>query len=333
MEGAGSRRCRWRRCARSSPSCNCTDGVTAYSSPRLMVEVGEDRQTTSTHKRDTRAVREAAPMLCHCVYEAALSVFTSCPASTISISSHSLVTRYSTTSVTLSTFYKMQLALSILAAGLVGMTAAAPLPDKDDISTGYSNNQEVISYVTKFDNIQNAGLLADLPVRGVTSLGPYNSLDFLHLNVINVGEGAVGLIPQSAPNVLAYDVIAAAQGPQTITSVFDDSIVDYWNFKSFFFGCVLASQETVASVPDTCTIQITGYKNEVQVASQKATFTADGLEDQMHQVFLNNDFENIDTVEFDTVGLLDSTLDAVLFDNLCYDVYIVEGESCDTCSD
>ncbi|TKA51589.1 hypothetical protein B0A55_12553, partial [Friedmanniomyces simplex] len=175
-----------------------------------------------------------------------------------------------------------------------------------------------------------AGLVGGLEVRPVTYLGPYNSLYF-NLNALDVGNGLAGVKPQSAPNVVAFDAIAAAtEGDPSILADFDDSTVDSFNLQSFYFGCVVANAETAASVPVDCSITITGYRNGGEVASQDADFTTGSLLTlvaNMDKVTLSSEFSNVDKVTFAIDGVLDSTLDAVLFDNFAYDVTLKQGYS------
>jgi hypothetical protein len=122
------------------------------------------------------------------------------------------------------------------AAGLALSTlvAAAPAPGSP-FSTKTVNGQQVVSYVAKFDDT-NAGTAAGAPIRGLTPLGPYHNLYYDNLGVIPDGAAVAGLKPQSAPNVLAYDVVASLQGTQQIRADYDDSITDYFNFKSLVSG-------------------------------------------------------------------------------------------------
>jgi hypothetical protein len=94
---------------------------------------------------------------------------------------------------------------------------------------------------------------------------------------------------------------------------------------------VLATQETVASLPTDCTITVTGYRNGEQVASQDADFSTGTLlaaVAPMQKIDLKKPgFKNVDRVEFETDGELDSTTLAVLFDNIAYDVTVKKQES------
>jgi len=65
----------------------------------------------------------------------------------------------------------MHAASVVLALGLSGLATAVPTS---------SSSQKVVSYVAKFEDAQ-AGLVADLPVRGVTALGAYEGLYYDHL--------------------------------------------------------------------------------------------------------------------------------------------------------
>jgi hypothetical protein len=62
-------------------------------------------------------------------------------------------------------------ALSTL--GFTALALAAPMPEGDAPLGSWpsSTGAEIVAYIAKFDNIE-AGALADLPVDGVTPLGP-----------------------------------------------------------------------------------------------------------------------------------------------------------------
>ncbi|KAK3659483.1 hypothetical protein LTR56_001373 [Elasticomyces elasticus] len=218
-------------------------------------------------------------------------------------------------------------ALATLALGAVSVAAYGEQPTS---SWKGSNGATVVSYLTKFDNVE-AGLIGSLPVRPISPLGPYNSLSF-NLNALNVGQGLAGVKPQSAPNVVSFDAtFQPLEGEPSFTSDFDDSIVDSFNFKSFYFGCVLTNVETAASLTDDCSIHITGYRNGKEVASQDGTFDDGSLlpsaSAAMDKVTLNSGFKNVDKVTFAINGVLDSTLDAALLDNFSYDVTLKKGYS------
>lgn len=110
--------------------------------------------------------------------------------------------------------------------------------------------------------------------------------------------------------------------PQLRTD-YDDSTTSYFDFKSFYFGCVVSTQETLASLPLSCSIDIKGYRNGKQVASQNARFQKPLLQltADMTKVELNNDFCNVDRVTFDTNGLIESVLLAALMDNFEYTTF------------
>lgn len=112
------------------------------------------------------------------------------------------------------------------------------------------------------------------------------------------------------------------QQPQLRTD-YDDSNTSNFNFKSFYYGCVVSTQETLASVPLSCSVKINGYRNGKQVASQQADFQKPLLQltADMTKVELNNDFCDVDRVTFDTDGLLSEVLLAVLMDNFEYTTY------------
>lgn len=138
--------------------------------------------------------------------------------------------------------------------------------------------------------------------------------------VISATPLLAGLNAQSRPNVLAYDVVASLQGKHELRTDYDDSTTSSFDFKSFYFGCVVATQETLASLPLSCSVDITGYRNGKQVAFQKADFRKPlvQLTADMAKVELNDGFCDVDSVTFDTAGLIPQVLLAVLMDNFEY---------------
>lgn len=222
----------------------------------------------------------------------------------------------------------MKSVTSIVALGLAVTCAAVPTTgDKPTKTWTASNGREAVSYVSKFDNA-NAGLLANLPVRGFSPLGPYDNL-YYNLDNINVGNAVAGVKAQSAPNVLFFDALSTTtQGTPAIYSDYDDSITDYFNFKYFYFGCVLTNALDVASAPTSCTLSATGYRNGKKVASQSFDFEPTGvLVSTMTKATLNKNFANVDKVTFANNDLVANTAEAVLMDNFSYDVYLKKGKS------
>jgi len=111
------------------------------------------------------------------------------------------------------------------------------------------------------------------------------------------------------------------QTPRIYTD-YDDSITDYFDLQSFYFGCVLATQETEAGVPVSCDVTVTGYKNQEQVASQTVSFAPGllALSADMTEAQLRG-FSDVDDVEFEVTGL-NQVAAALLIDNVKYDAYL-----------
>lgn len=115
------------------------------------------------------------------------------------------------------------------------LSTALPTTDVKPSTSWNSNQQQVVSFIgnsaVKFDN-KAAGIGLGLPTRALQSAGPYSLLSYDNLGVVSITNEIAGLKPFSKPNVLGYDVVFAAQGQQTMTSKYDDSITDFCKFMS-----------------------------------------------------------------------------------------------------
>ena len=60
-----------------------------------------------------------------------------------------------------------------------------------------------------------------------------------------------------------------------MTTTYADSTIDHFDLKSFYYGCSLGTQASVLGVPQSCTVSIKGYKDELAqelVAEQSFEF-------------------------------------------------------------
>jgi len=141
------------------------------------------------------------------------------------------------------------------------------------------------------------------------------------MGVISASPLLAGLNPRSRPNVLAYDIVDSLRSTHELRTDYDDSTTTSFNFKSFYFGCVITNVETALSLPLSCAVKLTGYRNGKQVAFQQADFHTPLLQltANMDKVELNEGFCDVDRVTFETAGgLVASVLAAVLMDNFEY---------------
>ena len=104
--------------------------------------------------------------------------------------------------------------------------------------------------------------------------------------VETLGTSALpGLTPNSEPNLAAFspkNVATLLQGTPEMTTVYDDSTVKSLTLDSFFYGCALGAEESLVSLPLSCSITVTGFNSSgKQAAKQPFPFVADGLQQQM----------------------------------------------------
>ena len=163
----------------------------------------------------------------------------------------------------------------------------------------------------------------------VVAVGPINIyLDILWKGMSLVETSASstqdlpGVIPNSPPNCAAFapgDTATTLQGTPEMTAVYDDSTISNFTLDSFFYGCVLGSEESEAGDPMSCTITLTGFSSSgKQIAKQDFSFAADGLQQQMIEAF-PKDFIQVQYITF-IIQAPNATL-AALIDSVSFNLF------------
>lgn len=133
------------------------------------------------------------------------------------------------------------------------------------------------------------------------------------------------MTPKSAPNVGAYSArsqLLDGGASPLITTNYPGSVTDTFDFQRFYFGCVAATAEAIASTPLSCTIKVQGYRASNEVAKQEFEFNAGLLQlrADMVEARLNEHFRGVDTVTFTTEYAVPGA-GATLLDSLRYKTY------------
>lgn len=178
-------------------------------------------------------------------------------------------------------------------------------------------------YESTFDDLEPiaGGLIS------IEEVGPYNGLDFQGINLITLGlagQDIAGVSPESPSNVGAYSARSQLLDGATpvITTQYPGSVTDTFDFQKFYFGCVVATAESVASVALGCTVKVQGYRSSNEVAEQEFTFTPELLQltSDMVEARLSDKFMGVDTVTFTTEYAVPA-VGATLLDSLSYKTY------------
>lgn len=86
---------------------------------------------------------------------------------------------------------------------------------------------------------------------------------------------------------------------------------------------MLSSQETLAGVPTSCALTLTGKRNGRTVVTQDVNFSgglANGVTKNMKRVLFDGRFQAVDEVSFELTGNL-AAATSVLYDNVRYVTY------------
>lgn len=199
---------------------------------------------------------------------------------------------------------------SLAALGLLSAaTQATPVP----ASSASSN-----TVLATFDD------LPSLP--GVSQLNPvgnYKGLNWNALDVLQAGVlGINAVLPQSGINVAANGVTdTLLAGGISITA----QSVKSFDLEYAYFGCVVNTLETAASVPQACTVAFSGYKkgsNKVFKTVNQQFNPTNALISKMTKATFDSAFKGLDRVDVAVVGgVTPSALTGLLIDNVQYKTY------------
>ena len=199
---------------------------------------------------------------------------------------------------------------SIAALALLGAAVqAGPVPALRDFGT------EVLATFDDRTAIPAVSL--------INPVGNYKGLNWKALDILQAGlNGQGAVIAQSGANVAANGV------PDTIR---DGGIsITAQSVKSFdlhyaYFGCVVDTVETAASVPQACTIAFSAYKkgqSEVYKTVNVQFNPSNPLILKMTKATFDSSFAGLDRVDVAVVGgLTPSGLTGLLIDNVQYRTY------------
>lgn len=136
-------------------------------------------------------------------------------------------------------------------------------------------------------------------------------------------EIGAGIEPKSYPNAGAYGLTAdVTRTPPKITSDYPGSETEFFDFKSFYFGCVAGAVTSVASAPVECELTVIGYNSSHEVARQTFTYSPGiALRADMMRADLSDEFRGINHATFESKHDVTGVLGATLLDDLNYTAY------------
>lgn len=168
----------------------------------------------------------------------------------------------------------------------------------------------------------------DLPsLIGVSELNPvgnYKGLNWRALDVLQAGIGGINAVrPQSGINVAANGITSTILqgGGISITA----QSVKSFDLQYAYFGCVVNTVETAASVPQACTVAFSGYKkgsSKVFKTVNQSFSPTNPLISKMTKATFDSAFAGLDRVDVAVVGgVTPATLTGLLIDNVKYTTY------------
>lgn len=154
----------------------------------------------------------------------------------------------------------------------------------------------------------------------LTEINVYDDLDYDGFVLITLGVGgivAAGITAKSGSNVAAFAAnTALLYGNPTLKTT--GTSTKSFDLDYFYFGCVLATEETALSTPTACTVDIAGYDSKGKKAkSQSFHFKPTGaVKSNMVQAKVTG-WTQLSKVTFSNAANL---TEATLLDNFSYTV-------------
>jgi hypothetical protein len=199
---------------------------------------------------------------------------------------------------------------SIAAVGLLGAAAqAGPVPARGDFGT------EVLA---TFDDRTSIPAVSE-----INPVGNYKGLNWKALDILQAGVNGFGaVIAESGANVAANGVSdTLLDGGISITA----QSVKKFDLHYAYFGCVVDTVETAASVAQACTVAFSGYKkgqSEVYKTVNVQFDPTNPLASKMTRADFDFSFADLDRVDIAVVGgLTPIALTGLLIDNVQYRTY------------
>ncbi|CAA9960411.1 hypothetical protein PTMSG1_03813 [Pyrenophora teres f. maculata] len=185
------------------------------------------------------------------------------------------------------------------------------------------------------------------PPVALTQIGQYLDLFFQGIYLVPTLDLPIqpGVKPNTPSNMAGYNLInlATLNGPPTITTQNAAGNVDFFDLESFYYGCVIPTQETIASLPVSCDITVTGYSDTagtLKTCQQTFEYRVDGVvstiiggtpigsqpvtvSQEMVKATLGAKFKGLRKVVFSVNGrsLVSPLLTAALLDSVLYTSY------------
>ncbi|KAK3080511.1 hypothetical protein LTS18_000649 [Coniosporium uncinatum] len=205
------------------------------------------------------------------------------------------------------------------------LTAALALASTVSATAVSSTKWYSLRQVARFDNDISVPLTGAAPINEYLDIF-WNGMSLV--NTVSVAGANPGVFPNSPSNYAAYSVGDAAtvlQGQPAMTVNYQDSTVDHFDLRSFYFGCAAGLQNGAVSLPLTCTVTATGKDRKgKQVARQSFKFQSNGgLRQNQIKATLSRSFVNLGSVEFKTTtgNAAADALVATVIDTVDYTVY------------
>lgn len=172
--------------------------------------------------------------------------------------------------------------------------------------------------VEAYDSVQFDDITVAVAGTSLQPIGVYDNLEYADFNVIDIGAGVTGVTPQSSPNVATFGILTGGGTSGTLETTGN---VLYFALKYFYFGCVVMTEESLASLPSTCSISVMGSRDGTTIATEDFTFTASGATLQaLEKVTFNAQWDAVDEVVITDTSALAVT-QAVIIDNVSYETF------------
>ena len=209
--------------------------------------------------------------------------------------------------------------LFAVSTAILSLTAAVP--------SALAPGTKSLEKTARFENKEG------IPAAVIGPVGIYEDIFWNGMALVAplIPTTILGITPRSSPNFIGFSPTTLAtlqQGQPSMTVRYAGSQVDSFDLKEFYYGCALATKQSLVTLPTSCSIIVQGFAqgSTTPKATKEFKFAVKlgQMNAQMQLAELDSSFTGLERADFffksDVADTL-TTVTAATLDSINYVVY------------